>query len=143
MDKNVKNYTFIYFCKAADNSFASTPSFFFEASSLATTSALGSSSPSTDPRRDSDLGLKTYELNYFNCPPSGCEPVWRTDSIKSFENTFGSLVWSICFKKTSHIIHLTFCHILYQLKSRNKFDAFQTVKFRTGREVRSLYPCCP
>ena len=71
MDKNVKNYTFIYFCKAADNSFASTPSFFFEASSLATTSDSqsdsGSSSPSTDPRRDSDLGLKkTYDFHNIN-----------------------------------------------------------------------------
>ena len=69
IDKNVKNYTFIYFCKAADNSFASTPSFFFEASSLATTSDSqsdsGSSSLSTDPRRDSDLGLTKILVSQY------------------------------------------------------------------------------
>ena len=69
MHKNVKTIRLFYFCKAADNSFASTPSFFFEASSLATTSDSqsdsGSSSPSTDSRRDSDLGLtKIWLLQY-------------------------------------------------------------------------------
>ena len=65
MHKNVKTIRLFYFCKAADNSFASTPSFFFEASSLETTSASGSSSPSTDPRRDSDLGLTKILVSQY------------------------------------------------------------------------------
>ena len=110
-----KTIRLIYFCKAADNSFASTPSFFVEASSA--TFSAGSSLPSTDSRRDSDLGLgQSFNESYRN----RVLPVWRTDSIESFENAFGSLIGCICFKKTSHIIHLTFGHILYQLKTRCK-----------------------
>ena len=58
----------------------------------------------------------------------------RTDSIKSFENTFGSLVRSICFEKTSHIIHLTFGHILYQLDSSNYTEAVQTTIRKSLRD---------
>ena len=59
LNKNEMNDThrhLIYFCKAADNSFASIPSFLFE-TSPASSPALGSSLSSTDSRRDSDLGL--------------------------------------------------------------------------------------